>query len=155
MTNISTLAAGGTSGSAIGSVGPRKVTHEINLADLASTVTTGGYAVVASIPAGTYFRLLAAQIVTTLAVDAATQRIDLGDTDDDDEFVSNHSTATAGTYMTLLKGDGSLGDVYTSAKEIRMKLTGDKLAGGTANATGIVRFVWLQMDASRNAAADT
>lgn len=155
MTNtVLSRKGGSTAGPATSNRAPQIVTHEINIADYAAIVTTGGLAQVLYIPADTYFRLLRVEYVTAISLDSGgSGRIDIGDAADDDEFVSNSTTFTAGTDPTLLKGDGSSGDCYTAADAISLKLTGDKLAGGTANATGIVRFVWLQGDVSRNAKA--
>lgn len=158
MTNVTSTppALGGTSGVAVGAgPGLRLWTNEINLADHATTLTTGGYIVVYNIPADTWFSVENAEIVTTLDADATTERLDLGDSADDDEWVSNHSTATAGTNLTLIKRDGSAGFVNPSADTLRLKVTGDKLAGGTANATGIIRFCGFMCPMTRNAAADT
>lgn len=154
MTNITTTAKGGTSGEAVGGQILRLMTHEINLADVASTVTTGGYATIVNIPDNTYFQFIQAEVVTTLALDSgSSQRVDIGDVADDDQFVSNATTLTAGTILTLATSTGSETAVYGTSETIRLKLTGDKLAGGTANATGIIRFVWIQGDANRNALA--
>ena len=159
MTNVTSSppALGGTgiAGTGTGNMGPKRWTSEINIATYAATVTTGGYIVVMNIPADTYFTLEQVEVVTALSLDASASRVDIGDSADDDEFVSNASTLTAGTNLTLIKVNGSSGNVYTAADTIRLKLTGDKLAGGTANATGVLRFVGTLMDTSRKAAATT
>lgn len=159
MTNVTSSppALGGTgiAGTGAGNIGPKRWVSEINIATYAATVTTGGYIVVMNIPADTYFTLEQVEVVTALSLDASSSRVDIGDSADDDEFVSNATTLTAGTNLTLLKVNGSSGNVYTAADTIRLKLTGDKLAGGTANATGVLRFVGTIMDTSRKAAATT
>lgn len=158
MTNVTSSppAVGGTSGVAVGvNGGPRKWTNEIDIADYADTVTTGGYIVVLNVPADTTYTLDNVECVTAVSLDAATNRVDIGDSADDDEFVSNAATLTAGTNLTLLKTTGSVVGANPSADSIRLKLTGDKLAGGTADASGIIRFVGTIMDCSRNAPADT
>lgn len=154
MANITTTAKGGTANSVAASNPLQLVTHEINIADVAATVTTGGYATIVNVPADTYYEFLQAEVVTTLDLDSSTSdRVDIGDETDDDQFVSNATTLTAGTNLTIATTVGSLGLVYTAGEAVRLKLTGDKLAGGTANATGIIRFVWLQGDTSRKAPA--
>lgn len=155
MANVTTLAAGGTVGASAGNnVSPNRWTHEIDIADAVDAgVTTGGYVNIIDLPADTYFTLEQVEIVTTLDLDSgASDRVDVGDTDDD-EFVSNATTLTAGTNLTLLKVNGTPGNVYTSADSVRLKLTGDKLAGGTADATGVIRFVGTIMSTARNTPA--
>jgi len=154
MANQTTLAAGGTSG-VTGGFAPTIWRHEIDIADAAGTVTTGGYTVVINIPADTYFTLEQVEVVEALDLDSgSSDRVDIGDSADDDEFVSNATTLTAGTNLTLLKVNGSSGNVYTASDTIRLKLTGDKLAGGTANATGKLRFVGTIMSTARKAPMD-
>jgi len=155
MANITTLALGGSTGP-VGATGPSPTvwTHEINLADAAATVTTGGLIRVVNCPADSVFTLDRVEIVTAVSLDSgASGRIDVGDSADDDEFVSNHTTFTAGTDATLLKTTGSTVGAYTSADHISLKVTGDKLAGGTANATGIIRFAGTCYSVARNAKA--
>lgn len=154
MANQTTLALGGSS-YVIGQDVPRKWSHEIDIADAAGTVTTGGYTVVINIPADTKFTLEQVEVVEAISLDASSSRIDIGDSADDDEFVSNATTLTAGTNLTLLKNNGSSGNVYTSADTLRLKLTGDKMAGGTADATGKLRFVGTIMSTARNAPMTT
>lgn len=155
MANQTTLAKGGST-IAVGTSAPTRWTHEIDIADAAGTVATGEYTVVINIPADTEFYLKQVEVVTSLSLDSgASGRVDIGDSADDDEFVSNATTLTAGTNLTLLKYDGSSGPVYTSADTLRLKLTGNKLAGGTANATGKLRFVGEIMSTLRNPIAAT
>lgn len=134
MANVTTLAAGGSTGVAI-SKGKFKQ-HEIDIADFVSAGgATTNYAVVVNIPADSYFRLHQAEVVTALSL-GGSARIDIGDSADDDEFVSNATTLTAGTNLTLLKNDGSSGSVYGAADTLRLKITGDAVA------TGVIRFVY-------------
>lgn len=157
MANVTTLALGGATTGIVGSQaqGPQKWQHEIDIAEaVAAGVTTGGYVNIINVPADTYFTLEQAEIVTTLDLDSSTSdRVDVGDTDDD-EFVSNATTLTAGTNLTLLKVNGTYGNVYTTADSVRLKLTGDKLAGGTADATGKIRFAGFVCDMKRAARAE-
>lgn len=147
MSNVTTLAAGGTSGIAKGAVAPVIVKHEIDIADaVAAGLATTEYVVVTNIPADTYFRLLQAEVVDAVVLGSGA-RIDLGDSADPDEFVSNASTLTAGTNLTLIKGDGSSGDVYTAADTLRLTVTGAGIVSGK------IRFVWMMADTTRNAPA--
>lgn len=149
MANVTTLAKGGTANTGISSKTPQIITHEIDLAAaVAAGLATTQYVVVTNIPADTYFRLLQAEVVQTVSL-GGSARLDLGDSADPDEFVSNATTYTAGTNLTILKGDGSSGDVYTAADTLRLLVTGDAVG----SATGKIRFVWLQGDTSRNAMA--
>ncbi len=150
MANQTNLALGGST-VAVANQGPTKWTHEINMADVTSLTTE--YTVVLNIPADTYFTLEQVEVVTTLDLDSgASDRVDIGDSADDDEFVSNATTLTAGTNLTLLKNNGSSGNVYTAADTLRLKLTGNKV-GSTA--TGILRFVGTIMSTARNEIAAT
>lgn len=155
MTNVTSTppALGGTGEAATKNRSIQLWTHEIDISDWAATVTTGGYIVVLNIPADTYFTLEQVEVVTALSLDASSSRVDIGDSADDDEFVSNATTLTAGTNLTLIKTNGTPGNVFTAADTLRLKLTGDKLAGGTANATGVLRFVGTIASTARNAMA--
>jgi len=154
MANVTTLGKGGTSGSALANAEyPVIVKHEIDIADAVTAgVTTGGYVDIVEVPADTYFQFLQAEIVTALDLDSgASDQVDIGDDTDDDQFVAIATTLTAGTNLTVATADGSYGKVYTTGETVRLKLTGDKLAGGTADATGLIRLVWLQGPTDRKA----
>lgn len=157
MTSQTSLALGGSSG--VGSSqnrGPTAWFHEIDIADAATVVTTGGYTAVLNIPADTLVTVERFEIVEAVSLDSSTSgRIDLGDSSDDDQFISNLTTFTAGTDGTIVDSRGSPVGAYTAADSIRLKLTGDKLAGGTANATGKVRAVGTIMSTARNAPMET
>lgn len=128
---------------------PRLVKIELDIADVAATVTTGGL-VKYILPANTYFQFLYAEIVTALDIDSgSSQRVDIGDASDDDQYVTNHTTTTAGTAMTIATNTHTDGLVTGAADFLSVKLTGDKMAGGTADATGIIRMVVLVGDCGR------
>lgn len=148
MANVTTLAKGGTGVAALANAEfPVIIKHEVDVAEaVAAGLATTEYVVVTNIPADTYFRLLQVEVVETVSL-GGSARLDLGDSADDDEFVSNATTYTAGTNLTLLKGDGSSGDVYTAADTLRLKVTGL----GVASATGKIRFVWMQAPTDRKA----
>lgn len=151
MANVTTLAKGGTVGFSGNGYSPVVVHHEIDIADaVAAGLATTQYIVVANLPADTFFELEQVEVVDTVVL-GGSARIDIGDSADDDEFVSNATTYTAGTNLTLLKNNGSSGNVYTAADSLRLKLTGDAIA----SATGKIRFVWLQADTSRLAPMTT
>lgn len=145
MADITSLAAGGTSGVAGGDL----LYHEIDIADF---VTAGGTttqtARVVYIPADSFFELHQVEVVTALSLGAGA-RIDVGDSADDDEFVTNASTLTAGTNLTLLKNAGTPGTVYTAADELNVKITGGTIA------SGVLRFVYTLRSTERNAIATT
>ncbi len=144
MTNIT---IGGSAGLvAAGPAQPVRLAKiTLDISDVASTVTTGGL-VKYILPANTYFQFLYAEVVTAISLDASASRIDIGDADDDDQYVSNASTLTAGTALTIVTPTHTDGLVTGAADFLAVKLTGDKLAGGTANATGVLRMVVLLGD---------
>lgn len=149
MSNVTTLAKGGTSGVAGETIGIRRWTHEIDIADaVAAGLATTEYVVVVNIPADTYFTLEQVEVVTALSLGAGA-RIDIGDSADDDEFVSNATTLTAGTNLTLAKVNGSSGNVYTAADTLRLKVTGGTIA------SGLLRFAGTIMPTGRNAPMTT
>jgi len=160
MTDSTAYKVGGSTGTvAAGYEAPVRICKaELNIADVATLVTTGGLATILTLPATTYFRFLYAEAVTALSLDSgSSQRVDIGDNDDDDQFVTNQTTVTAGTIFTIASGGNvhTDGEVVGAADAVKIKLTGDKLAGGTANATGIIRIVYLIGDASRKAKMTT
>lgn len=122
---------------------PRIVKISLDVADVAATVTTGGL-VKYVLPADTYFQFLNATCRTALDLDSSTSdRVDIGDDSDDDQYVSNATTLTAGTRLTVATPTHTDGLVVAAADFLSVKLTGDKLAGGTANATGIIDITIL------------
>lgn len=156
MTNSTAYKIGGSTGTVSAGEGQpvRMVKVELDIANVAATVTTGGVATIMTLPIDTYFKFIRAELVTAVSLDSSTSgRIDIGDATDDDQFVSNATTFTAGTDLTVITENGEDGPVYLAANALNIKLTGDKMAGGTANATGKVRFVFLIGDASRLAFA--
>lgn len=158
MTNSTAYKIGGSTGTvASGDSQPvRIVKVELDIADVASLVTTGGLATIMTLPTKTYFQFLYGEVVTATSLDSgASGRIDVGDDSDDDQYVSNHTTFTAGAVMTVVTPTHTDGLVVDAADSVAVKLTGDKLAGGTANASGILRFVFLIGDASRKAQMTT
>lgn len=160
MTNSTAFKIGGSTGTvADGSGQPvRIVKVELDIADVAALVTTGGLATIMTLPANTYFRFLYAESVTAVSLDSgASGRIDIGDDSDDDQYVTNQTTFAAGTIFTIAAGGNvhTDGEVTGAADSVAVKLTGDKLSGGTANATGIIRMVFLLGDATRKAQMTT
>lgn len=142
MANVTTLAMGGTTNVAVGnSVGSNLMKFEVDIAEAVTAgLATTEYVVVVNIPADTYFQLRQVEVVETLSLGAGA-RIDIGDSVDDDEFVTNATTLTAGTNLTLLKSNLSNGDVTPTAETLRLKVTGGTIA------TGKLRFVF-EMDAT-------
>jgi hypothetical protein len=144
MANITTLKSGGST-THTGGV----LHHEIDVADFvaAGGVTTDTCEVV-TIPADSLFKLWQVEVIDAVVL-GGSARIDIGDTADDDEFVTNATTYTAGTNLTLLKNEGTPGAVYTAANALRVKFTGDGIA------TGKLRFVYELKSTKRNAPAET
>jgi hypothetical protein len=149
MANVTTLKKGGTSGTVFPERPVSIVTHEIDIATaVAAGLATTELVTVATIPADTYFKLLQVEVVTALSL-GANARIDLGDGTDDDEFVSNATTLTAGTNLTITKDSFTAGGTLSAADSLLLKVTGDTLASGK------LRFVWMQASTERNAPTTT
>lgn len=154
MTNSTTYRFGGDDLVSIGQDKTAVIGGTFDIANVAATVTTGGYAEILAIPANTFFEILAMENVSAISIDSgSSNRVDLGDGDDDDLYVTNATTATAGydyvmTGASTLSSTAKIFKLYSSAGSIRLKLTGDKLGGGTANATGKIRFVFRLTDCS-------
>lgn len=102
---------------------------EIDMADVAADTdfTTADSYTVLYIPTDSFFTLHQVECVTTLS---GITRIDIGDEDDDDEFVSNATTLTAGTNLTITKATHSDGAyVSGTAGQVRVKITGTPSTG--------------------------
>lgn len=157
MATFTNTRAGGTEAGYHGHTGNDIFKYEINIADALtdnSTATTGDQFAVVTVPADSFFELLQVENATALDLDSgSSQRIDVGDGTDDDEFLTNITTEAAGTVHTITKQTFTGGQVIGSSDTMYLKLTGDKITDGTA--TGIIRFVWKQHDAARNAPMDT
>lgn len=123
---------------------PVVVKHEVNLAELRNITgfATGDQIALLSVPEDTL--VLALVLENATAVTNVT-RFDLGDGSDDDRFVTNALTFTAGTNHTIVL-DAPYH--YTAADTIDLKVTGT-----IASATGTVRIVAVLADASRKAPA--
>lgn len=150
MSNVSTLKKGGSTGTGGNNYAPVIVHHEIDIAAaVAAGLATTEYVVVATIPANTYFRMLQIECVDSIVLGSGA-RVDVGDATTATQFVSNATTLTAGTDLTLANSIGAT-EVYPAASELRLKLTGASLA----STTGKIRFCWLQGDTSRLAKMTT
>jgi len=149
MANITTLAQGGNDIAAGGAAkqGLRFLKAEFDIADFtaAGGVTTDT-ATIWNVPADTYFELIQAEVVTAFSLGAGA-RIDIGDESDDDEFVTNATTLTAGTNLTLAKETFTGGKVISAADSLRVKVTGGTIA------SGVLRLVAVVGDAQRKAIA--
>lgn len=139
MANVTTLAIGGTVNTAYGQTGLEIVKHEIDIAEAVSAgLATTDYVVAINIPANTHLYVYQANVVDALSLGAGA-RIDIGDSADDDRFVTNATTLTAGTNLTLAAGQF----FYGTANTIRVKVTGGTIASGK------LRFVFGLVDCSR------
>lgn len=139
MANVTNLKKG--SGNVlVSSAAPEVIKHEIDIADaVREGLATTEYVTVLDLPADTYIQIKQIEIVESLSLGAGA-RIDVGDSTDDDEFVTNATTLTAGTNLTLT---ADVEKTLTSADEIRLKVTGGTIA------SGIIRFVVEAQDLSR------
>ena len=143
MTNVTTLAIGGTVNTSFGQKTPQTVSHEIDIATAVSRgLATTEYVVAINIPAHTHLQLYNATVVNALSLGAGA-RIDIGDSADDDRFVTNATTLTAGTNLTLAVGER----YYATADTLRIKVTGGTIA------SGLIRFTIGLVDCTRNPAA--
>ena len=140
MANVTTLKLGGATNVGTGFIsGFEYFVHEIDIADaVAAGLATTEYVEVVSLPADTVLDVVQVEVVTSLSLGAGA-RIDLGDSIDDDEFVTNATTLTAGTNLTL----AATRFVYSAADSLRLKVTGGTIASGK------IRFVFGLLDTSR------
>jgi len=144
MANVTTLSAGSNSALSKGLRTVNVYEHTIDIADaVAEGLLTTEYVTVFSFPADTWYKILAIEVVDALSL-GGSARIDVGDADDFDEYVTNATTLTAGTRLTLTADNEKY---QNSAAEIRLKVTGDAIASGT------ISFVVLAADTSSNANA--
>lgn len=143
MTNVTTLAIGGTVNTSFGQKTPQTISHEI---DIATAVTKGlattEHVVVINIPAHTHVQVYNATVVNALSLGAGA-RIDIGDSTSDTRFVNNATILTAGTNLTLALGEA----YYATANTLRLKVTGGTIA------SGLIRFTIGLVDCTRNTAA--
>lgn len=135
MANVSTLKRGGTATGGGSQTPVGIIRHTIDIADAVTAgLATTEYVVVQSIPAGTILTVWGMKNATALSL-GSSPRLDLGDGDDDDLYVSNHSTLTADAYATLT-GESAMAattryrKTYTAAGELRLKITGGTIASG-------------------------
>jgi len=143
MANVTTLACGGSTVVVPGSK-PMDIHWEIDIAEAVTAgLATTEYVTVFSFPADTYYKIKQIEVVEALSLGAGA-RIDVGDAADDDEYVTNATTLTAGTNLTLTSDNEKY---QGSAAEIRLKVTGGTIA------TGKLRFVVEVGSMVRNANA--
>jgi hypothetical protein len=149
MANVTTLKIGGTTGRP-GTYPPIPVLKaEINIAKaVAAGLATTEYVKVLDIPANTRLKIWAVRNATALSL-GSSPRLDLGDADDDDLYVSNASTLTVNTNHALT-GDTAISatarteKTYSAAGELRLKVTGGTLT------SGVVQIVYSLIDLGRN-----
>jgi len=145
MSNVTTLKIGGDSNVATGAVsGMEYFFHEIDIAEAVTAgLATTEYVEVVGLPADSFLDLKQVEVVEALSLGAGA-RIDLGDSGDDDRFVTNATTLTAGTNLTLAVTSRA----YSAADSLRLKVTGGTIA------TGKIRFVFGLLDTARVEAGD-
>lgn len=140
MANVTTLKLGGSSNVGTGFVtGMEYYVHEIDIAEaVAAGLATTEYVEVVTLPADSFLDILQVEVVDALSLGTGA-RIDLGDSADDDRFVTNATTLTAGTNLTLAVNRFA----YGSANSLRLKVTGATIASGK------LRFVFGLVDTAR------
>jgi len=139
MANVTTLSAGSNNSLAIGTSVPKTYKFEVDIADAVTAgLLTTEYVTVFTFPADTYLEILNIEVTTACSLGAGA-RIDVGDTTDDDEFVTNATTLTAGTNLTLTADSVK---TLVAADEIRLKVTGGTIA------SGVISFVVRATDIS-------
>lgn len=102
-----------------------------------------------TIPADTKVTIDQVEVITAFSLGSTGNRLDLGDSADDDEFVSNATSYAAGTNLTLLKNVGSSGSVYSAADQLLLKISGNAIASGK------LRVYGTAYSSARNAPAVT
>lgn len=144
MSDVTTLAIGGTANVGTGFGTIEYFVHEIDLAEaVAAGLATTDQVTIVNVPADTYVDFRQAEVVTALG-DTVT-RVDIGDAAADTTFVENATTVTAGTNFTLAVN----GKQYAAADAIKLKITGSSID------SGIVRVVFGMLDTSRIAVGDS
>lgn len=139
MTTFTSLRQGGTTTVALGKTQSQVFKHEFKATDVIALPQVAGDKVVAfTVPANTYVEFLQAEIVD--ASMTGTTRIDIGDAAGDTTYVSNASTLTVGTDLTI----ALVGKFYGSADTIFVKYTTGALTAG--NIRLVVRFTDLNRD---------
>lgn len=127
MANVTTLAKGGTSGSAAYDA-PLKVQKlEMDIAKLvAAGLLTTEYAVALNIPANSVLYVWAVRNATALSM-GSSPAISVGDSSSATLFVNAASTLTADTNHTV----ATASKTYSTANTLRLTLTGGTLASGS------------------------
>lgn len=147
MATISTLAKGGAGVESVGSVVPQIVKHELTIAKfLAAGGVTTDLVLMVTLPAKTIVRDMVAYIADASISLGAGPRVDIGDSTAVDTWVSNASTVTNGTVLTIAETDNY--KYYASADYIKIKIT-----GGTIVTGGTICLVFTMINCARDALA--
>lgn len=154
MANVSTLKRGGTLPVGVNTNQVDIIRHEIDIAKAVTAgLTTGAYVVVQTMPAHTRLKIWGLRNATALSLGSG-PRLDLGDGDDDDLYVSNATAVTVDTDHALT-GDTAISSTarvektFGTAGELRLKITGGTLA------SGVVEVIYSVIDMNRRAPATT
>lgn len=135
MSNVTSLKRGGTATGG-GSQSPISIIrHTVDIADAVTAgLLTTEYIEIQTIPAGTSLTIYGMKNATVLSLGSG-PRLDLGDGDDDDLYVTNSTTETVDAYHTLT-GESAMAattkyrKTYTTAGSLRLKVTGGTIASG-------------------------
>lgn len=140
MSNVTSLKAGGTSGTAMSRFQVPVLKHTVDIAAAVTAgLTTGEYIEVCTIPAETYLKIWDVKNATALSLGSSPE-IELGDADDDDLYVAAATTETVDTHHALT-GATAIGATtrtekfYSSAGSLRLKVTGGTIASGKVQIT--------------------
>lgn len=135
MANVLTLKRGGSTSNGVNTNHVEIIRHTIDVAAAVTAgLTTGAYVVVQTIPAHSRLKIWGLRNSTLLVLGSG-PRLDLGDADDDDLYVSNATTLTSQTDHALT-GDTAISatarveKTFGTAGELRLKITGGTLTSG-------------------------
>ncbi len=158
MATYSGYSIGGTTGTTVGNSQLQIVKLEWDLGDIQAGLTAAGITIASGdgiklldIPADTYFELVRVEIVETITIGTSGAFI-LGDSQDDDEFVTTQSTLTAGTDIAITKETFTNGKVLTAADDLILEVS---VGSGSVALDGKIRIVALIGNAERRANAVT
>ena len=147
MATITTLSRGGDTTVPAGQL--QSTVLKLDFVDLIADFTDAGGVTTDSvkimdIPADTFVEVLAIEVIGASISLGAGARIDVGDTGSATRYVSNASTVTNGTNLTI----ALIPYLYTAADTLLVKITGGTIADG-----GGLRFVLRLTDLTRVAPA--
>jgi hypothetical protein len=111
------------------------VSTELDLSELRTGFTTGDSVNIAALPQGAI--ILAANVINVTALTGTVTRIDLGDVGDDDRFVTNFTTTTAGASAPVVAANVPF--AFTSATAANRILQLKIAASAVSSLGGIIQ----------------